>query len=104
MQNEDSKVYATSQILEVYYEAIYVGKLLYEMTEDIQYLEKSFEFAESSKSFALYSEIKDVEAIEFSDLPAEVKEKEERFIGEIQAYEEMIYEQQLSSDPDSALI
>ncbi len=101
MQNEDSKLFATSQILEVYNEAIFVGKLLYEITGEFQYLEKSFEFAESSKSFALFSEIKDVEAMEFSDLPAEVKEKEQRFIGEIQGYEEMLYEEQLSVEPDS---
>ena len=101
MQNEDSKLFATSQILEVYNEAIFVGKLLYEITGELQYLEKSFEIAESSKSFALFSEIKDVEAMEFSDLPAEVKEKEQRFIGEIQGYEEMLYEEQLSVEPDS---
>ncbi|MFO7932494.1 MAG: CHAT domain-containing protein, partial [Bacteroidales bacterium] len=96
--------FATAAILEVYNEAIYVGKLLYEMTGDLQYLDKSFEFAESSKSFALFSEIKDVEAIEFSDIPHSVKEEEEDLIGEIQGYEEMLYEEQFSSDPDSSLI
>ena len=35
MQNEDSKLYATSQIIEVYNEAIYVGKLLYELTGEL---------------------------------------------------------------------
>ena len=104
MQNEDSKFYATGQILEVYNEAIYVGKLLYEITGEQEYLEKSFAFAESSKSFALFSEIKDVEAMEFSGLPSDVKEKEDRLIGEIQAYEEMLYEGQLSTDPDSSLL
>ncbi len=104
MQNEESKVFATSQILEVYNEAIYVGKLLYDMTGDLDYLEKSFEIAESSKSFALFSEIKNMEAIEFSDLPPEVKSKENRFVGEIQYYEERLYEEQLSADPDEEKI
>ena len=81
MQNENSKVFATSQIIEVYNEAIYVGKLLSDLTNNIDYLEISFGFAESSKSFALFSEIKGMEEIEFSDLPSEVKAKEERIIG-----------------------
>ncbi len=104
MQNEDSKVYATAQILEVYNEAIFVGKLLFEMTGEIEYLEKSFEFAESSKSFALFSEIKKIEAMEFSDLPAEIKAKEERFIGEMQYYEEMLYKEQLKTEPVNSKI
>jgi len=104
MRNEDSKLFATSQILEVYYEAIYVSKLLYDLTGDIQYLEKSFEFAESSKSFALYSEIKEMEAMEFGDLPSAVKSRENRLVGEIQAYEEYLYKEQVADDPDSSQI
>lgn len=101
MQNEESKIFATSSIIEVYNEAIYIGKLLYEMTGDMAYLEKAFEFTESSKSFALLSEIANMEAVEFSDLPTEVKEKEEGLLGKIQGYEGMIYEEQMSLDPDS---
>jgi CHAT domain-containing protein len=104
MQNESSKIFATSTIIEVYYEAIYIGKLLYEMTDDMAYIEKAFEFTESSKSFALLSEIANMEAIEFSDLPTEVKEKEENLIGKIQGYEGMIYEEQMSLEPDSTQI
>ena len=70
MKNEDSKIFATSTIIEVYNEAIYVGKLLYELTGEIALPGNAFEFTESSKSFALFSEIKDLEAMEFSDLPA----------------------------------
>ncbi|MCK4750365.1 MAG: tetratricopeptide repeat protein, partial [Bacteroidales bacterium] len=101
MQNEDSKYFATSKIFEVYNEAIYVGRLLYTITNELQYLEQAFEFAESSKSFALYSEIKNVEAMEFSGLPPDVKENEERLIGKIQGYEEMLYDEQITSNPDS---
>jgi len=104
IQNENSKIFATSTILDVYNEAIYVAKLLYEKTGGMEYLEKSFEFAESSKSFALFSEIKDMEAIEFSDLPHDVKMNEQSLIGEIQGYEELLFEEQLSSEPDSSLI
>ena len=104
MSDEDSKLFATSQIIDVYYEAIYVGKLLYDLTGESKYLEQSFEFAETSKSFALYSEIKAVEAMQFSDLPEDIKENESRYMGEIQAYEELLYKEQIKSDPDSSLI
>jgi CHAT domain-containing protein len=104
MGNEDSKLFATSQILEVYDEAIFVGKMLYDQTGESKYLEQSFMFTETSKSFALFSEIKDVEAMQFSDLPDEIKDKESRYMGEIQAYEEVLYEEQIKSDPDSVKI
>ena len=104
MRDENSKLFATSQILEVYYEAIYVSKLLFDLTGDFQYHEKSFEIAESSKSFALFSEIKEMEAMEFGDLPKQVKERENRLLGEIQAYEEYLYEYQVADKPDSSQI
>jgi CHAT domain-containing protein len=74
--------------------------LLYEKTGKHEYLEQSFEFAETSKSFALYSEIKDIEAMQFSDLPEEIRQKESRLLGEIQAYEKLIYDEQISENPD----
>jgi CHAT domain-containing protein len=87
-------------VLEVYNEAILVAKLLYEKTGKQEYLEQSFEFAETSKSFALYSEIKEMEAMQFSDLPEEIRQKERRYLGEIQAYEKLIYDEQISEEPD----
>ena len=104
MQDEDSKVYATTQVIEIYSEAVLISKLLYDLEGDIFYLEKSFEFAENSKAFALFSEIKNLEAIEFSDLPAEVKLKENRYIGQIQYYEEQLLEEQQQALPDSIRI
>ncbi len=59
MKNEDSKIFVTSAIIEVYNEAIHVGNLLYEITGDMAYMEMAFTFTESSKSFALFSEIKE---------------------------------------------
>ncbi len=104
MSNEDSRVFATSQILGIYNEATFVGKMLFDLTGDFKYLEQSFMFTETSKSFALYSEIKDVEAMQFSDLPEEIKQLESRFMGEIQAYEELLYIEQINVDSDSSLI
>ena len=104
MSDENSRIFATSRILEVYNEAIYIGKMLYDMTGEFNYLEQSFEFAETSKSFALYSEIKDVEAMQFSDLPQDIKQREKRIMGEIQAYEELLYKEEISLAPDSSNI
>jgi len=102
--SEDSRVFATSQILEVYNEAIYVGKLLYDLTGEFTYLDQSFMFTETSKSFALYSEIKNLEAMQFSDLPEDIKKREKEFTGEIQGYEELLYKEQMKTEPDSSLI
>jgi CHAT domain-containing protein len=100
MSNENSKIYETSQVLEVYNEAIQVAKLLFDKTGNTEFLEQSFKFTETSKSFALYSEIKDIEAMQFSDLPEEIRQKESRLLGEIQAYEKLIYDEQISENPD----
>jgi len=102
--SEDSRVFATSQILEAYKEAIYVGKLLYDLTGEFKYLEQAFVFTETSKSFALYSEIKNLEAMQFSDLPIDIKQREKRYSGEIQAYEELLYKEQIKTEPDSSMI
>jgi len=104
MGEESSKVFASSQVQEIYYEAINVARMLYEQTGDNQYLEQSFEFAETSKSFALYSEIKEIEAMQFSDLPIEIRNRENRILGERQKIEETLYEQQMSENPDNELI
>lgn len=104
MSSEDSRFFATSQILEIYNEAIYVAKMLYDQTKDLSYLEQAFNFTETSKSFALYSEIKDMEAMEFSDLPIDIKQKESRLTGEIQIYEQYLYDEQIQTRPDSQKI
>ncbi len=100
MGEENSKLFATSQVLEIYYEAIYVARLLFEHTGEQEYLEQSFEFAETSKSFALFSEIKEFEAIEFADLPKELRNREKRIVGEKQYTESQLYELMISEDPD----
>jgi CHAT domain-containing protein/tetratricopeptide (TPR) repeat protein len=101
MSSEDSKIYETSQVLEVYNEAIMVSKLLFDKTGNYEYLEQSFRFAETSKSFALFSEIKEIEAIQFSDLPKEIRQQENRLLGLIQAYEKLIYDEEISKEPDN---
>ncbi len=104
MKDEESKIFATSTIIEVYNEAIQVGNKLYELSGNMDYLEMAFKFTESSKSFALFSEIKNLEAMEFSDLPSEVKEKEQELMGKIQGYENLLYSEQLTLEPDSGNI
>jgi CHAT domain-containing protein len=78
--------------------------MLYEQTGDNQYLEQSFEFTETSKSFALFSEIKEIEAMQFSDLPVEIRNKENRIVGERQKIEEILYDQQMLEETDNEYI
>lgn len=104
MSIEGSKIFASSQILDTYYDAIYLGMLLYEKTNDPIYLEKAFLFTETSKSFALYSEIKKIEAMEFSDVDENLKTREKELTGEKQAYENLLYDEQMSEEPNDTLI
>ncbi|MBN2699282.1 MAG: CHAT domain-containing protein [Bacteroidales bacterium] len=104
MQNEGSKFLATENLLDVYLEAINIARILYHETSDISHLEASFRFAESSKSFALLSEIRKVEAMQFAGLPENIKEKDEQLTREIQAYEKILYEEENKENPDSMVI
>ncbi len=101
MKNEESVLFSTEITLDVYHEAIRVAVDLYNVSGDQSYLETAFNYTESSKSFALLSEIKGVEAMEFSDIPPDVKAEEERFKREITGYEELLYNEEASEAPDS---
>ncbi|MEZ5072242.1 MAG: CHAT domain-containing tetratricopeptide repeat protein [Bacteroidales bacterium] len=104
MKDENSSVFVAGKILEVYSEAANTGIQLYKRKHDKSYLENSFLFAESSKSFALYSSIKDLEIMEFADLPTHIKDQEKRLTGEIQGYENILFEEGLLQNPDSLKI
>lgn len=101
MKNEESVMLSNEYKLNIYHEAILVSNELFDKTEENQFLEQSFKYTESSKSFALLSEIKGMEAMQFSGLPPEILEQEERFTREISAYEEQLYYEQTLSYPDS---
>ncbi|PID91499.1 MAG: hypothetical protein CSA96_08100 [Bacteroidetes bacterium] len=104
MENEDSRIWSTASILGFYKEAIHSSILLFEESEDEQYLEQAFLYSERSKSFTLYSEINEMEAIEFAGLPKTIREKERRLNGQIHFFEEKLYSEHLSAEPDASAI
>ncbi len=101
MKNEESILLSTEEKISIFHDAIDVAVELYNLTGNIAYLEQSFEYTENSKSFALLTEIKGIEAMKFSDIPIEIKEKDEMFNREISAYEELLYNEQINKTPDS---
>ena len=101
MVNEESKFVAVKGHLDAYHEAIQLALRVYRETGEERFLEKAFRYAESSKSFALLSEIRNNEVMEFAGLPSQVKNEEERLSREITAYEELLFSEQLKEYPDS---
>ncbi|MCF8346318.1 MAG: CHAT domain-containing protein, partial [Bacteroidales bacterium] len=104
MKNESSKLRNTEARISIVQEAINLAVRLHELTGDQKYVNLAFHLTENTKSFVLLSEIKSLEAMQFSDLPKEIREKEATISQEISGYEEMIYNEKTSEEPDSLLI
>ncbi|MCF8225364.1 MAG: CHAT domain-containing protein [Bacteroidales bacterium] len=101
MRNDKSKFSNTENRLSLIHEATNVALQLYETSKQEKYFNKAFNYAENSKSFILLSQIKEVEAIQFAELPKKILDRETNLSGEISGYEELIFEENISLEPDS---
>jgi len=104
MKNESSKLRNTASRISIVHEAINLAMRLYKLTGDYNYYKEAFNYAENVKSFVLLSEIKSIEAMKFSNLPDDVLERESNLSNEISGYEELLYNERVSDNPDSLVI
>jgi len=104
MKNEASKLRNTESRLSLMHEAITIAMEMYNITKDRQYYDLAFLYAQNTKSFVLLSEIKSTEVIKFSELPDNLIDREYDLSNEIAAYEEMIFNEQTSFNPDSIIL
>jgi CHAT domain-containing protein len=104
MRNPESIHLESQKRITIIHEAVDVASKLYKITGNLEYLEKAFLYAENMKSFSLYSEIKSDEAMKFAGLPAHITEKEMSLMQKIEAYSELIYEENIKSNPNKDLL
>jgi CHAT domain-containing protein len=104
MRNPESIHLESQTRISIIHEAVDVASKLYNLTGDLKYLEKAFLYAENMKAFSLYSEIKSGEAMQFAGLPTEVRERENTLTRKIEAYNELIHEENARSTPNQNLI
>ncbi|MDA3824190.1 MAG: CHAT domain-containing protein, partial [Bacteroidales bacterium] len=104
MKNQSSKLQNTESRIDLMKEAIELALKVYRITGEEKYIDLAYYYTENTKSFVLLSEIRSMEAMQFADLPNAILEKESGLSNEITAYEEMIFDAKLSSEPDSSLL
>ena len=73
---ETSQLILVSRAQTIYASAIEVNLCLYEQTQDNQYLNACFRYAEKSKAIVLLSQLKDAEAKINAQIPADLLQKE----------------------------
>ena len=102
--NEDesrSRVYGRDD--DAYTMAIYILSELFRLTGDEYYLERSLVISEKSKAAGLLAATRNNRSINYQ-LPAGVAELEKELLAEIRDYNEVIYNESASQDPDNRLI
>lgn len=98
--SEQSKVSLVSKEAEIYEHIIDNTFALWKLTDDYTYLQLAFETMERSKASILLSSIRNIEASEFGGIPIDLSQLERRLKREISFYQENIYEEKRSRNPD----
>lgn len=76
----------------------------YKNQNDIEALNKTFEFVEKNKASVLLSSMKNMDAIKFGGIPEESQKVERQLKERISGYENLIYNQKELRNPDSGKI
>jgi CHAT domain-containing protein/tetratricopeptide (TPR) repeat protein len=91
ISEEESRLILGDKYRELYFNAISTYKLLYTITSDKDYLNKTFEFAEKSKVAGLLSSTRELKASQFQ-IPSDLADLEFRLKLELGSINEMISE------------
>ena len=100
LKGEESKLKVTEGIAGIYNISVIASLELYELTGETSYLNNAFEFSEKGKSSVLLSSVKENEAMTFSDIPEEIRNRESLLKNEITSYKNKINEEVQKSKPD----
>ena len=95
--DEESQFIFSRQQYDLFLQAITVANLLYDLTNNLTYLQKSLEYNEKAKAFSLLISLRNLKAKQFGGLPIELLEKEKDFSRQLALYEERIYEEKRKS-------
>lgn len=98
--SEDSRLIISKQQFKTFQEAIHVANLLYSITDNPEYLQKSLEYNEKAKSFSLLIAIRNLKAKQFGGIPPELLEREKDVSRQLSLYEELIFEEKKKESPD----
>ncbi len=98
--SEESKLILADNENETFSKALNASYSLYEITKEQKYLEKAFNYCESSKSAVLTESIKNNYALNIGGIPDSLINLEKELEKSIWNYEELIYEENKKKTPD----
>jgi len=91
--SENSRLIISKQQYSTFLEAIFVANLLYSLTDNSDYLQKSLEYNERAKAFSLLISIRNLKAKQFGRIPEELLDQENDLSRQLSLYEELIFEE-----------
>jgi CHAT domain-containing protein/Tfp pilus assembly protein PilF len=94
----DSKYFLSEQITEVYEEAIYTSLMLYTLTNNDLFKKQALIFAENSKAAVLLEAQREVRAMRYSNLPADLVEDEYQLRTDVTFFETQLLNEVLKKD------
>ncbi|HEY3371345.1 MAG TPA: tetratricopeptide repeat protein, partial [Prolixibacteraceae bacterium] len=100
-ENEDSKLFLAQNQESAFLSAIRISYKLYKQTQNQQYINIAFDFAERSKASNLIASIKDVKAKEFGGIPDSLLKREDYLKVNVTNYTSMLFEENHQQKPDS---
>lgn len=98
--SEGSQFSISENERDTYTEAITTAYLLYEITEEEQYLNEAFHINESGKAFMLLAHLRKQKAMEFGRIPSDLLEKETELNRKLSFYEEQILAERIRKQAD----
>lgn len=102
--SEESQFFLSENQESTFIRAVGVCYKLYDLTDEFQFAEKGFRFAEKSKSASFLASVKDSRAKKFGGIPDSLLKREDYLKTNISNYKEMLFEENQNEDPDSARI
>ena len=102
--SEDSRIFLSENQESTFFDAVNICYKLYELTSDVAYAYKGYEFTEKSKSASFLAAVKDSKAQEFGEVPDSLINKGDILKLNISNYKEMLFEENQQADPDTQRI
>ncbi|MEZ4887920.1 MAG: tetratricopeptide repeat protein [Chitinophagales bacterium] len=101
-KTEDSKLIHAKLVIGTYEYAIFAAYLLYKKTQNHDYFHTAFAFAELSKSYVLFSKLKEAAAKISAHIPTEILQKEQNLQTEMAALDKRIQQLKLQINNQTA--
>ncbi len=95
---EGSKQFLTESALPVFEQAIETAYLLHQQTQETEYINVAFQFAEQNKAVLLLEALKDADAKTFANIPDTLLAKERQLRLDLTHYEKKLYRAQRLKD------